>query len=200
MKVRVINHMSLDGVIQSPSGPDEDRRGGFDQGGWAVPNNDEVMARVMGEGMAEGGPLLFGRWTYESFSGYWPHQQDNPVTDVLNASRKYVASTTLTDPLPWMNSTLLEGDAAEAVAKLRAQPGGGIGILGSGRLIHSLMRHNLIDEYQLLIHPIVLGSGLRLFPDGGPTSKLQLVDSVITTTGVVIATYRPETPAPGAAS
>jgi dihydrofolate reductase len=200
MKVRVINHMSLDGVIQSPSGPDEDRRGGFDQGGWAVPNNDEVMARVMGEGMAEGGPLLFGRWTYESFYGYWPHQEDNPITDVLNASRKYVASTTLTEPLPWMNSTLLEGDAAEAVADLRAQPGGGIGILGSGRLIHSLMRHNLIDEYQLLIHPIVLGAGLRLFPDGGPTSKLQLVDSVITTTGVVIATYRPETPAPGAAS
>jgi dihydrofolate reductase len=200
MKVRVINHMSLDGVIQSPSGPDEDRRGGFDQGGWAVPNNDEVMARVMGEGMAEGGPLLFGRWTYESFYGYWPHQEDNPITDVLNASRKYVASTTLTEPLPWINSTLLEGDAAEAVANLRAQPGGGIGILGSGRLIHSLMRHNLIDEYQLLIHPIVLGAGLRLFPDEGPTSKLQLVDSVITTTGVVIATYRPETPAPGAAS
>jgi dihydrofolate reductase len=200
MKVRVINHMSLDGVIQSPSGLDEDRRGGFDQGGWAVPNNDEVMARVMGEGMAEGGPLLFGRWTYEAFYGYWPHQEDNPITDVLNSSQKYVASTTLTEPLPWVNSTLLEGDAAEAVGKLRAQPGGGLGILGSGRLIHSLMRHNLIDEYHLLIHPIVLGSGLRLFPDGSPISKLQLVDSVITTTGVVIATYRPEEPAPGAAS
>jgi dihydrofolate reductase len=191
-RVVVINHVTLDGVMQAPGGPDEDPRGGFQHGGWAVPNNDEVMGRVMAEGMAEGGPLLLGRRTYENFYAFWPKQQDNPFTEVLNNAQKYVASTTLQEPLPWQHSTLLKGDAAAAVAELKEQPGKDIGILGSGVLIQSLMRRDLIDEYLLMIHPLILGSGRRLFPDGSPYAALRLVDSLTTTTGVVIATYRPE--------
>jgi dihydrofolate reductase len=189
-KIVVINHMTLDGVMQAPGSPDEDRRDGFEHGGWAVPNNDEVMGRVMGEGMAEGGPLLLGRRTYEAFYAYWPKQTDNPYTEVLNRVQKYVASTTLTEPLPWSNSTLLQGDAAKAVAELKEQPGKDIGVLGSGELIQSLRRHDLVDTYVLMIHPIVLGTGRRLFPHGSPLATLRLADSVTTTTGVVIATYR----------
>jgi dihydrofolate reductase len=191
-RVVVINHVTLDGVMQAPGRPDEDRRGGFEHGGWAVPRNDEVMGRVMGERMARGGQLLLGRRTYEDFYEFWPKQRDNPFTEVLDNVQKYVASTTLEEPLPWSNSTLLQGDAAEAVARLKEQPGKDIGILGSGELIHSLMRRNLIDQYVLMIHPLIVGSGLRLFPDGSPSTALRLVDSVTTTTGVVIATYERE--------
>jgi dihydrofolate reductase len=188
-KVAVTEHLTLDGVMQAPGRPDEDTRGGFQHGGWAIPNNDEVMARVMGEGMAKGGSLLFGRRTYEDFYGFWPHQKDNPFTDVLNDVEKFVASRRLTDPLPWNNSTLLKGDAAETVKELKEQPGEDIGVVGSGELVQSLIRHRLVDEYLLMIHPLVLGSGRRLFPEG-VHSSLRLVDSVTTTTGVVIATYR----------
>jgi dihydrofolate reductase len=188
-KIVVTNHVTLDGVMQAPGRPDEDTRGGFQHGGWALPNNDEVMGRVMGEGMAQGGPLLLGRRTYEDFYGFWPNQEDNPFTDVLNNVQKYVASTTLEEPLPWSNSTLLEGDAAEAVARLKEEPGKDIGVLGSGELVQSLMRHDLVDKYVLMIHPLVLGSGRRLFADAGPLATLRLVDSVTTTTGVLIATY-----------
>jgi dihydrofolate reductase len=145
-RIVVTEHLTLDGVMQAPGRAEEDTRGGFRHGGWAMPNNDEVMARVLGEGMAKGGPLLLGRRTYEGFYGYWPHQQDNPFTEVLNNVRKYVASTTLTEPLSWANSTLLEGDAAEAVARLKRQPGEDIGVLGSGELVRSLMGHGLIDR------------------------------------------------------
>jgi dihydrofolate reductase len=188
-RITVTEHLTLDGVMQAPGRPDEDTRGGFQHGGWAIPNNDEVMARVMGEGMAKGGSLLFGRRTYEDFYGFWPHQKDNPFTDVLNDAEKFVASRTLTDPLPWNNSTVLKGDAAETVKELKEQPGEDIGVMGSGELVQSLIRHRLVDEYLLMIHPLVLGSGRRLFPEG-VHSSLRLVDSVTTTTGVVIATYR----------
>jgi dihydrofolate reductase len=191
-KLVVINNLTLDGVMQAPGRPDEDLRDGFEHGGWAVPYNDEVMGRVMGERMARGGPLLLGRRTYEDFAAFWPKQKDNPYTGVLNNVQKYVASTTLTEPLPWSNSTLLKGDAAEAVAKLKDESGKDIGVLGSGELIQSLMRHDLVDEYVLLIHPLLVGSGRRLFPDGGPFATLRLVDSVTTTTGVLIATYQPD--------
>jgi dihydrofolate reductase len=189
-RVTVINHVTLDGVMQAPGRPDEDQRGGFAHGGWALPNNDEVMGRVMGERMAVGGSLLLGRRTFENFAGYWPHQKDNPFTEVLNNTQKYVASTTLEEPLQWENSTLLQGDAAEAVASLKERSDQDLGILGSGELIQSLRRRDLIDEYLLMIHPLVLGSGRRLFPDGSTFGALQLVDSVTTTTGVVMATYR----------
>ncbi len=190
-KISVINSLTLDGVMQAPGRPDEDRRGGFEHGGWAVPYNDAVMGKVMGKGMAEGGPLLFGRRTYEDLYSFWPNQTDNPFTEVLDKAEKYVASTKLKEPLPWNNSTLLAGDAAKAVAGLKKQPGKDIGVIGSGELVQSLMRHDLIDTYVLLIHPLVLGSGRKLFRDGSPFAKLRLVDSVTTTTGVVIATYEP---------
>jgi dihydrofolate reductase len=188
-KIVVTNHLSLDGVMQAPGRADEDRRDGFEHGGWATPNTDEVMGKVMGEGMARGGPLLFGRRTYEDFAAFWPKQKDNPYTEVLDNAQKYVASRTLKEPLPWQNSTLLEGDAVEAVARLKEESGKDIGVLGSGELVRSLMRGDLVDEYVLMIHPLVLGSGRRLFADDGEFAALRLLDTVTTTTGVVIATY-----------
>src|SRR5918994_1597120 len=185
----VINNITLDGVMQAPGRPDEDTRDGFEHGGWAQDRADEVMGQKLGEGMARGGPLLFGRRTYEDFFSFWPKQTDNPYTEVLDNAEKYVASTTLHEPLPWNNSTLLAGDAADAVAELKQQPGKDFGVLGSGQLVQSLMRRNLVDEFLLMIHPLVFGTGRRLFPDGGPLAALRLVDSVTTTTGVVIATY-----------
>jgi dihydrofolate reductase len=189
-KLVVLNNLTLDGVMQAPGRPDEDLRGGFEHGGWALPYNDAVMGRVMAQGMANAGPLLLGRRTYLDFASFWPNQKDNPFTEVLNNTQKYVASTTLTEPLPWRNSTLLAGDVAQAVARLKAQPGNDIVVLGSGELVRSLLPHNLIDEYILLIHPLILGSGRRLFPVAGRGATLRLVDSVPTTTGVIIATYQ----------
>ena len=184
--------LTLDGVMQAPGRPDEDRRGGFEHGGWAAPYSDPAIAeQVARESMANTGALLFGRRTYQDFYTVWPNQTGNPFTEVLNNTQKYVASTTLKEPLPWINSTLLKGDAAEAVARLREQPGKDLVILGSGALVQSLMRRNLVDEYILLIHPLVLGSGRRLFADGGPSVALRLVNTVTTATSVVVATYQP---------
>ena len=193
-RVVVINSVTLDGVMQAPGRPDEDLRGGFQHGGWALPYNDSVKSRVMAEGMAQAGDLLFGRRTYEDFFSVWPKRKDNPFTPVLDNARKYVASTTLKEPLPWKNSTLLEGDAADAVAKLKEELGNDLVIFGSGELVRSLMRRNLVDVYMLLIHPLVLGSGRRLFTDNAAFATLRLVDSVPTTSGVVIATYQPVEP------
>jgi dihydrofolate reductase len=197
-RVVVFMNLTLDGVMQAPGRSDEDRRGGFEHGGWATPYADPVMGSVAAEGMAKGAALLFGRRTYEDFAAVWPTMPEpNPFTAVLNNSQKYVASTTLKEPLPWSNSTLLKGDAAEAVARLKEEPGKDLVVLGSGELVQSLMRRNLVDEYVLLIHPLVLGSGRRLFPDGGAFAALRLVDTKTTTTGVVIATYQPAEPTMG---
>src|SRR5918992_1181513 len=191
-KIVVVENLTLDGVMQAPGGADEDRRRGFEHGGWALPYYDDVMQREMAKGMGKT-ELLFGRRTYENFYSFWPNQPEpNPFTEVLNNAQKYVASTTLAEPLPWMNSTLLTGDAADAVAELKQQSGNDIGILGSGELVQSLMGKDLVDEYTLLIHPLVLGSGIRLFRDGSPFAKLRLTHSVTTTKGVTIATYQPE--------
>jgi dihydrofolate reductase len=188
----VINHLTLDGVMQAPGRPDEDRRGGFEYGGWAQADNDAVMGQALGEGMSQGGALLFGRRTYEDFAAFWPKQPEpNPFTAVLNNVQKYVVSRTLEEPLAWGNSTLLKGDAAEAVASLKERSVQDIAIMGSGELIQSLMSHNLIDEYLLMIHPLILGTGRRLFPDGTSFTSLRLVKSLPTTTGVIIATYQP---------
>jgi dihydrofolate reductase len=189
-KIIVVNHVTLDGVMQGPGRPDEDRRGGFEHGGWAFANFDPVMNAAMAEGMARGGDLLFGRRTYEDFAGFWPHQKDNPFTQVLDQAQKYVASTQLRKPLPWINSTLLEGDVAQAVGRLKNEEGNDLVILGSGELIKSLMPHGLIDEYLLMIHPLLFGKGRRLFTDGGPSITLQLLDAKATTKGVIIATYK----------
>jgi dihydrofolate reductase len=183
--------MSLDGVIQAPGRPDEDARGGFDRGGWAVPYNDDVMAQKMGEGMASSGTMLFGRRTYEDFFGFWPQQTDNPFTPYLNQTTKYVVSSTLTEPLPWENSILLSGDPTASVTKLKAESGPDLGIVGSGELVRSLLAAGLIDRYVLLIHPLVLGQGRRLFDDRGPGADLELIDSVTTSKGVIIGTYEP---------
>jgi len=200
-KVVVNMSLTLDGVMQAPGRPDEDPRGGFEHGGWALPYFDSVMGSVAAEGIAKTPALLFGRRTYEDFYTVWPKRTDNPFTEVLNNAQKYVASTTLEEPLLWSNSTLLKGgDAAAAVATLKEHPGKDLVVLGSGELVQSLMRRNLVDEYVLSIHPLVLGSGRRLFPDGSPFAALRLVDTKTTTTGVVIATYRPAEPTAGKTS
>src|SRR5579884_3035782 len=160
--VRVFTNLTLDGVMQSPGRPDEDRRSGFKYGGWGGTYN--AMAEA-GEAMANLRALLLGRQTYEDFYAVWPKRKDSPYSAALDNMQKYVASNTLTEPLEWRNSTLLKGDAAEAVTRLKEEPGGDLVIMGSGELARSLMRRNLVDEYVLLIHPLVLGSGRRLFPD-----------------------------------
>jgi len=180
--------------MQAPGRPDEDRRGGFEHGGWASPYAAMEQA---GESMANTGTLLLGRRTYEDFYAFWPNQTDNPFTAMLDNIQKYVASTTLEEPLSWSNSTLLKGDAAGGVARLKDEPGKDLVVLGSGELVQSLMRRNLVDKYVLLIHPLVLGSGRRLFTDGGAFAALRLVDTKTTTTGVVIATYQPAEPMAG---
>ena len=193
-RIVVMNHVTLDGVMQGPGRPDEDTRGGFTQGGWghrsATP--DDAAGKAMGERMAAGGGLagwLFGRRTYEQLLGSW-NAPGRPVrtrsTTRPSTSRRPLS----TEPLPWPNSTLLRGDVADAVGALKAQSDGVLAIMGSGELIGSLMAADLIDEYLLMIHPLVLGTGRRLFPEGVHVS-LRLTDSVTTATGVVIATYEP---------
>ena len=191
----VIENLTLDGVMQAPGRPDEDARDGFEHGGWAQHYSDPVMTQVMSdEGMsAQDMSLLFGRRTYEDFAGFWPGRTDNPFTPALDARRKYVCSKTLVDPLPWQNSVLLAGDAAKAVAELKAETADDLVVLGSGDLCRTLLRHDLIDRLTLLIHPLVLGTGTRLFTDGAVPTRLRLVESVPTTTGVLIATYEPAT-------
>ena len=189
---RLIAFMSLtlDGVMQAPGRADEDERGGFAQGGWAIPYADAAMGQAAAESGATTDAMVLGRRTYEDFYSVWPKRKDNPYTEVLNNTLKYVASTTLKEPLPWMNSKLLAGDVAVAVARLKEEPGKDIVVLGSGLLVDSLRRSNLIDRYVLLIHPLVLGSGRRLFNDGSEL-PLRLIDSKTTSKGVVIATYQP---------
>ncbi len=191
-RIVVMNHVTLDGVMQGPGLADEDTRGGFTQGGWGHRSvtPDDAVGKAMGERMAAGGGLagwLFGRRTYEQLLASW-NARGGPFKDALNNSPKYVASTALDDPLPWPNSTLLRGDIVGALRTLKAESGGVLAIMGSGVLIGSLMAANLIDEYLLMIHPLVLGTGRRLFP-AGVRATLRLTDSVTTATGVVIATF-----------
>jgi dihydrofolate reductase len=191
-RVVVINHLTLDGVMQAPGRPDEDTRDGFAHGGWSAPNVDDQLLAATYARVAEsaGLRLLLGRRSYEAMLGYW-NTQDSPFKDGLNNAPKYVASGTLRDPLPWPNSTLLDGDVPEAVAQLKRELTGDLHVMGSGELIQTLMRHDLIDEYLLFIHPLVLGSGRRMFADGSPPASLRLIDTTTTTRGVIIATYQP---------
>ncbi|TME05002.1 MAG: dihydrofolate reductase [Chloroflexi bacterium] len=190
-RVVVFMSLTLDGVMQSPGRPDEDTRGGFEHGGWGVRYADSVSGSMVGRyaGTTEG--LLLGRRTYEDFFQVWPKRTDNPFTEALNNAQKYVASRTLSEPLPWVNSTLLKGDALRSVAELKHRLDKDLMVLGSGKLVRSLMSAALVDEYILLIHPLVLGSGQRLF-DAGISASLGLQEVNPTTTGVLIATYRPE--------
>jgi dihydrofolate reductase len=185
-------NLTLDGVMQAPGRADEDTRDGFEHGGWGQPYFDEVMGQKAAEGMASTGAFLFGRRTYEDFASVWPTMpEDNPFAAVLNERPKYVVSTTLREPLPWANSSLLEGDVGETVPAFKERQEKDIVVLGSGELVRSLMERGLVDRYVLWIHPLVLGSGRRLFTDGLSTASLRLVDTTTTTTGVVIATYEP---------
>ena len=189
MRLVVIHHLTLDGVMQAPGRKDEDTRGGFEHGGWSPSFGDDVMGQAMGARLATSDGLVLGRRTYEDLLAYW-NTTDSPYKDALNNAPKHVASTTLSEPLPWPNSSLIDGDVATAVATLKEQPGGDLHILGSGALLATLIVQGLIDVYMLCIHPLVLGRGRRLF-DIDTVATLDLIDSTPTTTGVTIATYRP---------
>ena len=184
----VCTNLTLDGVMQAPGRADEDTRDGFTHGGWAAPY--AAMAQA-GEVFANAGALLLGRRTYQDFYNVWPKRLDSPFTPWLNDIRKYVASTTLKEPLPWVNSMLLKGDVGKAVAALKRELEKDVLILGSGELVRSLMRDNVVDEWVLLIHPLVLGSGRRLFASDSPYTALSLVKSTATQNGVLVATYHP---------
>jgi dihydrofolate reductase len=190
MRKLVVNTFaSLDGVMQAPGGPEEDPTGGFEYGGWSVPFWDDRMGHDMSEFMGKPFDLILGRKTYEIFAAHWPHS-DEPGAAELNRATKYVASRTL-DRLDWENSTLLEGDVSEAVARLKAEDGPELQVHGSSDLIQTLLRSGLIDEFRVWIFPVVLGSGKRLFGDGAPPQALKLVDSQVSGTGVMMATYQP---------
>jgi dihydrofolate reductase len=180
--------LTLDGVMQAPGGPEEDPTGGFTHGGWSASYWDDLMMQTMGEAMGKPFALLLGRKTYEIFAAHWPYVTEDPFADRLNSATKYVASTTL-DEVTWSNSVLLEGDVAEAVAKLKQESGPEIQVHGSSGLIQTLLKHDLVDEFGVWIFPIVLGSGKRLFADGAIPAGLALIDSKTSTTGVLITTY-----------
>jgi dihydrofolate reductase len=193
VKLIVNEFLSLDGVMQAPGDPDEDRTDGFAHGGWQRPYFDDDFAKVAFEGIRETDGYLFGRRTYEIMAAFWPSQPDSdPFAASLNGLPKYVASTTLSEPLEWQNSTLLHGDVAKAVAELKERPGKNLVVLGSGELVQTLMQNDLVDEYGLMINPIVLGSGKQLFRDGTPRRPLRLVRSTTTSTGVLVTTYELE--------
>lgn len=182
--------VTLDGVVQGPGRPDEDTRGGFTLGGWAGQYNDAVMGQEMGKSMSKPGDMLFGHRTWQDFIGVWADASDgNPFTTHMNAATKYVVSRTLKDADAWANSILLSGEAAETVATLKATPGNDLSIIGSASLIRTLHAAGLIDNYQLLIHPLTLGGGTRLFEGPAPLTEFELTDSVTTTKGVIIARY-----------
>ena len=188
--LRIVEFLSLDGVLQAPGDPEEDTEGGFRHGGWQRPYFDDVLGESAAKGMAETDAYLFGRKTYEKMASYWPNAPaDDPFGRHLNSTRKYVASRTL-ETVDWDNSELVRGDVADEVAKLKEQPGRNIAVLGSGDLVQTLIEHGLVDEYYLVVFPIVLGSGKRLFRDADEAKKLRLVESQPTSTGGVILTYR----------
>jgi dihydrofolate reductase len=185
----VIENLSLDGVAQAPGGAEEDTRGGFAHGGWARRYDDAVLGAKMGEGMAKEGALLFGRRTFEQFASFWPHQTDNPFTPVLNASKKYVATRGGSEQPEWENSVLLVGEAADTVGALKKESAEDLAVIGSAELVRALFAAELVDRLQLIIHPLVLGSGTRLFPQTGPVGELRLLECTPTTTGSLIALY-----------
>jgi dihydrofolate reductase len=186
-KVIVMNGVTLDGVMQSPGRPDEDTRDGFEHGGWAIPYSDEAMVAKMSERMGGERAFLFGRRTYEDLMASW-NPRGGPFKEALNTTPKYVASSDPATKLDWPNSTLLHGNVPAAVAELKESSGTNLVIMGSGVLVGSLMAADLIDEYLLMIAPLVLGSGRKLFA-GAARASLRLVESSTTRTGVVIATY-----------
>ncbi|WP_052849563.1 dihydrofolate reductase family protein [Streptomyces avicenniae] len=186
----VVNFVSLDGVMQSVLSPDEDREGGFDHGGWVLPYVDEAVERFMSEATAGAGALLLGRRTYEIFAATWPYaDRDDPAVAAMNAMPKYVASRTLGDPA-WANSTVIGPDIAREVGRVKAATEGETVVLGSGKLLGTLIEHDLVDEYRLLVLPLVLGGGKKLFADGRTLRRLKLTSARPTPSGVLITVYR----------
>lgn len=186
-KIIVFMNVSLDGVMQAPARPDEDTRGGFTHGGWGAPY---AAMPAAGEAMTNAGGLLLGRTTFENFYTVWPKRTDSPYSSYMDNTQKYVVSRTLKEPLPWKNSTLINGNVEEKLSKLKAEQKKDLVIMGSGELIRSLMPSNLIEEYVLLIHPLVLGEGRRLFAEGVPFTSLKLISTKTTDKGVIAATYQ----------
>src|SRR5688500_7159054 len=195
MKLTTITHVSVDGVMQGLGGADEDRSGGFERGGWALPLFGGEAAKFLDEVFHRADAFLFGRWTYEVFAGSWgtgswgANEGDNPISVALNTMPKYVASTTLTDP-PWADTTVLSGDVAAAVGELKSKPGGELQVVGSLSVVRLLLDNDLVDELTLLTAPVVVGQGRRLFPDTGPDLALELVESRATASGVTMQVYR----------
>ncbi|HEY6679556.1 MAG TPA: dihydrofolate reductase family protein [Actinomycetota bacterium] len=191
MRELIVNtFLTLDGVMQAPGGPEEDDSGGFALGGWSVNYWDEQMGQVMTEAMSAPFDLVLGRRTYEIFAAHWPHAPEEAGAKPLNDATKYVASRSR-PTLEWGPSVMIEGDAAEGIAALKKDDGPQLQVHGSGNLIQTLMRHNLVDHYRLWVFPLVIGSGKRLFSEGTIPSALKLVESKVSTTGVVIGTYEP---------
>ena len=195
MKLATNTNVSVDGVMQGLGGPEEDRSGGFERGGWAMPHFDSETAALIGQVYQRADAFLFGRRTYEVFAGSWgtgswgANQGDNPISVALNTRPKYVASTTLIDP-QWADTTVLSGDVAAAVGELKAKPGGELQVVGSLSLVRLLLDNDLVDEITLLTYPVVVGQGARLFPDAGQDTALELVESRATTGGVTMQVYR----------
>jgi dihydrofolate reductase len=196
VKLTITTNVSVDGVMQGLGGPDEDRRGGFERGGWALPLFDDDAETFLAEVYQRADAFLFGRRTYEIFAGSWgtgswgANQGNNPISVALNTRPKYVASTTLTNP-QWVDTTVLSGDVAAAIGELKVKPAGELQVHGSGSLVRWLFDNNLVDEITLLIYPVVIGQGTRLFPDTGPDAALDLMESRSTAKGVTIQVYRP---------
>jgi dihydrofolate reductase len=198
MRKLIVNEfMSLDGVVQAPGGEDEDTSGGFQHGGWSFQYMDGLAQERILEGIVEAGGYVLGRRTYETFAGYWPNapEEEQVIAEPMNAKPKYVASRTLSEPLDWQNSTVLEGDAADAIAALKQEDGGDLHVIGSAELVRTLIDRGLVDELRLMIDPILLGGGKRIFPEEGSLKQLQLVQSEVTSTGAILARYAPGTSA-----
>ena len=196
MKLTTITHVSLDGVMQGLGGQDEDRSGGFERGGWAIPLFDDEAEASLVEAIGRADAFLFGRKTYDIFAGSWgtgswgADQGNNPISVAFNTKPKYVASSTLTEP-EWDGTTVLSGDVAAAVAELKAKPGGELQVHGSGALVRGLLENDLVDEINLFTYPVVVGQGTRLFPDTGPDGAFELIESQSTPGGVVVQVYQP---------
>jgi dihydrofolate reductase len=193
-RVIVNEFMSLDGVAQAPGGADEDTSGGFEHGGWHMRymEDDHAQTWVLAS-IVEAGGFLLGRRTFGIFAAYWPNapEEEQVIAEPLNTKPKYVVSATLSEPLEWQNSTLLQGEAAEAVAALKQEDGSDLHVIGSTKLVQMLIEHGLVDEFRLMLDPVMLGGGKRIFRDDGSLRALRLVDSKVTTTGAILATYVP---------
>jgi dihydrofolate reductase len=190
-KVIVVEWISLDGVVQAPGAPDEDPSGGFKHGGWHLRYFDDQSRKWVVDNLNVAAGFLFGRRTYEGFAGHWPNasEEEQVIAKPLNTKPKYVASTTLAEPLAWQNSTLLNGNVAKAVSELKKGDGGELHVIGSTELVKSLIEHDLVDELRLMIDPVVLGGGKRIFGNDGALRPLRLVTSQVTSTGAILATY-----------